>query len=203
MDPTFQAVNTGLRSSDRASPLCAKHLDVYHQTPAVHPCHISGCKQNGLAFPANEGMLYERTDHAKSRLLNSTRPATGDGKRHSWKQLRDDSPPMPHLEAIEGPRAPRRDPSNLSLTVSTASNRDDLDDRLKDLGGRRKSVNDVVPSPKVFLRPSPSNPHHPSLTVAYLLRIDVRLHRGTRSWNAPHSKRNKAQVGRNQGLHLN
>ena len=137
-------VVSGIISSTKppSVALCEEHWADYNQYRNEVKCHIPNCTNVGIPFTSNEGTIYECKTHTQRRVIEGGSLKEKEHPR-GWKKLKEEpvSPPMPPLEPppISGPPEDRT--RKLSYTtVSTASNQDELVERLKGLGGRNSGT---------------------------------------------------------------
>ena len=144
--------------------VCVDHWKTYNAYRMEVTCHIIGCNELGTPFTTKEGTIYECNQHTKNRVLEGQGIRGGIHPR-GWKKMKEDpdSPEMPHLEAMTPRTLGMGNDSSLSnTTISTASNKEDLEKRLKEMGGRHMETPRLKEAPvqKGETRQEPITPTH-------------------------------------------
>ena len=88
--------SVALASDARAIPLCAKHWDTYHHGTTARTCHMHGCARVGIAFPVSDGMIYERSEHTKLRLLGGPNTMSAEQRKTTWENCKMMTVPQCH-----------------------------------------------------------------------------------------------------------
>ena len=116
--------------------LCDVLWEKYNVYREEIKCYRPQCSRVGIPFASTGGTFYECNTHTKRRAMEGKSIGKADHPRR-WKELKDTvaSPPTPPLERIPLTDQLDLNRSGSSATYSTASNKDDLEGRLKELGG--------------------------------------------------------------------
>ena len=127
--------------------LCGKHWIQYQHYNIKRLCHVADCVTMKIPFPTFTGVVHECAFPSKQRILNMGPENTPDehSRKTKRKRLKDDSPDIPPLGHVADHTILDLTLSGTSSTYSTASNNDDLQNRLKDLGGRTMAAEPATP----------------------------------------------------------
>ena len=141
----------------RSIHLCVELWQSYHCVNAKRVCRIPGCQKDGVDFPTSRGDIYECAIHTQRRVLDGGSLEPHPGNNPSAKKLKEEvsSPNMPPLETIPPSDLSDLNHSGPSGTFSTASTQEDLQHRMRDMGGR--DVKSSKPAQESTQRTSATN----------------------------------------------